>query len=102
MHQCNESCWSVCLASQPAVLCSKNFDIGHYMQIFEPTLFIPAMLIGTIDFYHFIPPSLTMALPGGHKVSKNLLDYLDLHSRSRLYEKSKTSVSIVSEILQLI
>ena len=35
----------------------------------------PARLIGTIDFYHFIPLSLTLTLPGGHKVSakQNLL-----------------------------
>ena len=33
------------------------------------------MLIGTIDFYHFVPLSLTLTLPGGDKVSakQNLL-----------------------------
>ena len=33
------------------------------------------MLIGNIDFYHFIPLSLTLTLLGGHKVSakQNLL-----------------------------
>ena len=30
---------------------------------------LPAMLIGTIDFYHFMPLSLTLTLPGAHKVS---------------------------------
>ena len=29
------------------------------------------MLIGNINFYHFTPCSLTLTLPGGHKVSKN-------------------------------
>ena len=34
------------------------------------------MLIGTIDFFHFIPVSLTLALARGHKVSakQNLSD----------------------------
>ena len=27
------------------------------------------MLVGTIDFYHYIPLSLTLTLPGGHKVN---------------------------------
>ena len=38
-------------------------------------LFIPTMHIGTIDFYNFIPFSLTLTLPWGHKVStkQNLL-----------------------------
>ena len=32
-------------------------------------------LMGTIDFYHFIPLSLTLSVPGGHKVNakQNLL-----------------------------
>ena len=36
---------------------------------------LPAMFLGTIDFNHFIPLSLTLTLPGGHKVSakQNLL-----------------------------
>ena len=66
---CNES--STC----PPVLYGKNFNVGQYMQTFQPTFFIPALLIGTIGFYHFIPLSLTLTLPGGHKVStkQNLL-----------------------------
>ena len=33
------------------------------------------LVIGTIDFYHFIPLSVTLTLLGGHKVSakENLL-----------------------------
>ena len=33
------------------------------------------MLIGTVDFFYFIPLSLTLILPGGHEVSpkQNLL-----------------------------
>ena len=50
---CNQSCsagWSVV-----AVLWGKNFNIGHYAQTFQINSFIPAMLIGYIDCYHFIP-----------------------------------------------
>ena len=37
--------------------------------------FVPAKLIGIIDFYYFIPISPTLFIPGGHKVSakQNLL-----------------------------
>ena len=34
------------------------------MQSFQPIFFIPAMLIGTIDFYHFLLLSLTLTLCG--------------------------------------
>ena len=37
------------------------------MQSFQQNIFIFVMLIGTIDFYHFMPLSVT--LTGGHKVS---------------------------------
>ena len=39
------------------------------MQTFQPIFVVPAMFVGTIDFYHFIPLSLTLTLAGGHKVS---------------------------------
>ena len=57
------------------VLCCKDFNIGHYTQTVQQIFFTPAMLIGTMDFCHFIPLSLTLTLPGGHKVStkQNLL-----------------------------
>ena len=53
----------------------KNFNIGHYMQIVLPNVFIPAMLTSTIEFYHFILLSLTLTLPVGYMVStkQNLL-----------------------------
>ena len=46
-----------------------------------PGLFIPAMLIGTINFYHFIPLSLTLPFAGDHKVStkQNLLASIFSH-----------------------
>ena len=39
------------------------------MQTFQQVFFIPAMLIGTINFYHFIPLSAILTLAWGHKVS---------------------------------
>ena len=54
---------------QPANLHGKNFNVGHCMQAFQPHIFIPAMLIGTMNFYSFTPHSVTLTLPGGHKVS---------------------------------
>ena len=39
------------------------------MQTVHPDFVIPAMLIGTFDFYYFIPLSLTLTLYEGRKVS---------------------------------
>ena len=41
----------------------------------ELNFLVPALLIGTIDFCYFISLSLTLTVPGGHKVSakRNLL-----------------------------
>ena len=52
-----------------AVLRGKNFNVGHYKQTFQQMYFITDMCIGTIDFYYFIPLSLTLILDRGHKVS---------------------------------
>ena len=51
MDLCNESCSS----GRPTVLHGKNDNVGHYMQTVQPFFFIPATLIGAVDFYHFIP-----------------------------------------------
>ena len=50
---------------------SKNFNSGHHMQTVQSNFLvcIADSLIGTIYFYHFIPLSLALTLPGGHKVS---------------------------------
>ena len=74
MDLCNELCLSVQLA-WPAILHDKKLNIGHNMQTFQPNYFIPAMLIGTIDFHHLKPLSLTLTLPMSDKVSakQNLL-----------------------------
>ena len=63
MDQCNESCSS----GQPG----KNFNVGHYAQTVKPNFVIPAMFIGSIiDLnYCFILLSLTLTLPGGHRIS---------------------------------
>ena len=53
---------------RPSVLRGKNCNVGHY-SIYTQTVqqlffFTRAMLIGAIDFYHFIPFSLVLALAG--------------------------------------
>ena len=62
-------------AGHPSIVCCKNFYVGHCTQTFQPNCFISAMLLGIVHFYHFLPLSLTLTLPGGHKVStkQNLL-----------------------------
>ena len=66
---------------QLAVLHEENFNVGQYALIFQPSFFIPAMLKGTIDIYHFILLSVTMTLIGGQKVSRkqNLLASFSAH-----------------------
>ena len=51
---------------------AKTLTVGYYtqtFQAFQTTLFTFAMLIGTIDYYHFILLSLTLTFPGGHKAN---------------------------------
>ena len=60
-HVCQASRLAVHLARQ------KTPIIVHYTHSFQPNSFIPAMLICRIDFYHFIPLSLTLTFPGRHK-----------------------------------
>ena len=52
----------ICLAGW--LSCVAKTYTGHYTQTFQLHIFIPAMLIGTIDFYHFILLSLTEILEG--------------------------------------
>ena len=43
----------------------QRFNAGDYMQTVQPDLFfISTMLMGTIDFYHLVPLSLTLTLSG--------------------------------------
>ena len=46
--------------SQSARLHGKNVNIGHCMQTFQPNFVDTCHVIGTIDFYHFIPLLLTL------------------------------------------
>ena len=60
------------------ILRGKNFNVGHYTQIFQQKSCIPAMLIGTICFYHYIPISLTLSLtlPGGTRSAQSKISWL--------------------------
>ena len=60
---------------QAAILRGKNFNIVCYAQTFQLQIVVPAMLMETIDCYHFIQLSVTLTLAGRHKVStmQNLL-----------------------------
>ena len=76
-------CKELCLTGQlVGHLAWQSFNVGHYTPSVQPNLFIPAMLTGTIDFYHFIPLSLTLTLSWGHKVSakQDLLALFSLFS----------------------
>ena len=70
VHLCNESWLSVRPAALPAW--QKDFNVGHYTQTVQLKIFIPVMPIDTIDFYHFVPLSLPLTLPWGHRVSTPL------------------------------
>ena len=73
MGLCNELCSCIWPDRHPAdwpvivypFCVAKNFSIGHYMHAFLPRCHVPGMLIGATDFYHFIPPSVTLTLAGG-------------------------------------
>ena len=75
----NQLCLSICLASPLAILHGKNFNIGHYMQILQPNFFIPAMVVGIVDFLHFRSLSVILALARGHKVSTKQ-NFIFLHA----------------------
>ena len=90
MDLCSESC----LFGGPAggLSCmAKTFNIGHYRQTVQPNFVIPAILVGTIDFYHGIPLLLTLTLPGGHKDSAKQ-DILASFSRTLLLIRMKFDV----------
>ena len=69
------------------------------MQTFQPNLFIPATLIGTVDFYHFTALSLTLSFAGVYKLcaNQNLLASL-CHT---LFNWSGCNVIMVSEQFHL-
>ena len=72
MYECNELS-----SSGPQTIClvAGTLNIGHFTQTLQPIFFYTAMLKFTVNFYHFIPLSLTLASAEGHKVNtkQNLL-----------------------------
>ena len=66
-----DQCYDLCLTGH---LLRKKLK-WTLQETVQSNFSIPAMLIGTIDFYHFMSLSLALALPGGHKLSakQNLL-----------------------------
>ena len=57
------------LSVPPSILHWKNLNVAHYMQTLKYHFFsffvvISALLIGTLDFYHLIPLSVTLNLTG--------------------------------------
>ena len=57
-------CDRLYLSGRLAIMCGKNFNVGHDMQTVQSNFFMPTMLIGAFDFYHIILLSLTLPLPG--------------------------------------
>ena len=53
----------------------QKLNIRHIRQTVQSNFAIPTMLTGAIDFYHFIPLSLTLTLSRGHSITakQNLL-----------------------------
>ena len=72
----------------------KNFNIGCYMQTFRPIFFIPAMLIGTIDFYHFIPLPLTLTLPGFTRSAQSKTSWLHFLTHIFLTDQDEISYGV--------
>ena len=64
-----------CLSICPPVLCGKNFTLHLPCKLLSQT-FMPTMLVGTIDFYHFIPLSITLTLTGGHRLAQSKIFWL--------------------------
>ena len=54
---------------------ANSFTLGITGKLFN-CFFHPALFIGTVDFYQFIPLSLTLTMSGGHKVFLTYLIYL--------------------------
>ena len=85
-------------AVQLVICLGKHLNIGHYLQTVLPNVFMPAMLRGTIDFYDFVPLSMTWVLPGGHMISaKETL----LASFSRTFHLSRMKFDVVMKQLKL-
>ena len=69
MNLFNELCSSAYSPVRPFVHHAwQNLNVEHYIQTVQP-FFISALCIDSFGGYHFTPLSLTLTLPGGHKVS---------------------------------
>ena len=73
-----EKCNLLFSSGRSYVLRGNHFKVGHCAHTYQPTVFIPALLMGTIDIYHFILLSVTLPLARGHmfSVKQNLLGSL--------------------------
>ena len=59
------------ICEMASCLAWQNFKIEDNTQTIPPNFPINAMLIGTIDFHHFILISLTLTLPGVTKSTQS-------------------------------
>ena len=71
MNLCHESCSSGLPAEQPAVC----LGVAETLALDITGKLFNQIVIPTIDFYHLMPLSMTLTVPGSHKVSaeQNLL-----------------------------
>ena len=69
-HTDQKSVMFIPLACWLSILCVKSFSIKPYIQTFQANSFIPAALLGTINFCHFIPWSVASIMAYNHKVSR--------------------------------
>ena len=69
------------------------------MQTIQSNFSIPAVVIGMIDFCHFIPLSLTLTLPGGHKHStkQRLFGFIFSHTFDLIRMKFDVMKTIQAE-----
>ena len=79
------------------VLVANNHTLKNLTQ--TRTFFFLAMLIGTIDLYHFIPFSVTLTLAGSHKVSTNR-NPLPSFSKDT-FDLTKMKFGLVLEVIQV-
>ena len=88
-----------------SILCGNNLNVGHYLKTFQPHFFTLALVIGTVNFYHFIPLSMTLTLVGGHKISaeQNLLvsffAHFSIDQEEILYCVEVSQAELLSKIL---
>ena len=60
----------VCPSFQPDILHAELSTLDITQQTFQAKSFILFMCLGKIEFYHFMPLSVTLTLDEGHKVGR--------------------------------